>query len=105
MIAKQYTAFGESKTFRQWLADPRCVVKRDGLRHRVIRGGWDMERALTQPDRFVIAEQKKAKLQIGPLSAGGAGKYPPLVRVDFDIPTRITNSSSRHPYVPPVWGR
>lgn len=44
----QVTAFGETKTGAMWLADPRCVVKKDCLYAR-LRRGWDAERAMTQP--------------------------------------------------------
>ena len=42
------TAFGETKTVRDWVDDPRCAVGYFSLNSRVKRG-WDHERALTQP--------------------------------------------------------
>ncbi|MFD0669696.1 hypothetical protein ACT80S_18405 [Ramlibacter sp. MAHUQ-53] len=43
------------------------------------------------------------KLLLGPLSAGGQGAHFTPERVAFDIPQRITNSSSRAAYVPSAW--
>lgn len=43
------TAFGETKTVKEWAADPRCVVSEAALRLRVGRRGWEAERALTTP--------------------------------------------------------
>lgn len=40
------TAFGETKSFTNWLKDNRCVVKRDALRDR-FRKGWPHEDCLT----------------------------------------------------------
>jgi len=47
----RYTAFGETKSRTEWLRDPRCVVTRATLRHRLGRG-WDLERALVTPADF-----------------------------------------------------
>lgn len=44
------TAFGETKSFTNWLKDERCVVKRDALRDRY-RAGWLHEDCLTIPSR------------------------------------------------------
>jgi len=43
------TAFGVTKTVREWLADPRCVVGDDVLRSRVLRLGWSHEKSLSFP--------------------------------------------------------
>lgn len=43
------------------------------------------------------------KLHIGPLRPGGVGAHFTPERIDFDVPQRITNSSSKQPYVPPSW--
>lgn len=42
------TAFGETKTLGQWIADPRCSVSRNTLRKRVA-DGWRPEDAITTP--------------------------------------------------------
>ncbi len=42
-------------------------------------------------------------LSIGPLRQGGEGQHYTPSRVEFDIPQRITNSSSRAAYVPSAW--
>ena len=42
-----FSAFGETKTLAQWSRDPRCQTTRAGLTLRVLRRGWDIERALT----------------------------------------------------------
>ena len=47
----RYTAFGETKSRTEWLQDPRCLVTRATLRHRLGRG-WELERALTTPTDF-----------------------------------------------------
>jgi len=43
------TAFGETKTVKEWAADPRCVVSEAALRLRIGRRGWEALRALTTP--------------------------------------------------------
>ena len=47
--AQYYSAFGETKTLRQWAADPRCRVKFGRLFGRIHTGGWEVERAITTP--------------------------------------------------------
>lgn len=42
------TAWGETKTFYQWLHDPRCKVTIYALKYR-IGAGWDHERAISTP--------------------------------------------------------
>lgn len=49
--AKQYEAFGESKTLTYWLLDERCVVKSADVLYRRINSGWTVEDALTTPQR------------------------------------------------------
>lgn len=39
---------GETKTLAEWSRDPRCVVSRDSLYNRYVRG-WDMNEAITTP--------------------------------------------------------
>ncbi|MCE9557395.1 MAG: hypothetical protein K8R88_00440, partial [Armatimonadetes bacterium] len=46
IYAQFMTAFGESKTLRDWIADPRCLAKKTHVRDR-LRYGWTLERALT----------------------------------------------------------
>ena len=43
------TAFGETKSFADWAADPRCVVKYVTLSQRIRAYGWQTEAALTTP--------------------------------------------------------
>lgn len=43
------TAFGETRTIKQWSRDPRCKVKYEGLRVRIKKFGWDAERAIASP--------------------------------------------------------
>jgi hypothetical protein len=50
------TAFGETKTIKEWAADPRCAVSEAALRLRVRRRGWDAELALTTPTIHNSAE-------------------------------------------------
>jgi hypothetical protein len=47
-VARLLRAFGEEKTFKEWAADERCVVKEWKLRSRVA-GGWNAEEAITTP--------------------------------------------------------
>jgi len=44
--SKLMTAFGETKTIVEWAEDPRSVVERKQLYHRIFMG-WEPERALT----------------------------------------------------------
>ncbi|MFD8114359.1 hypothetical protein [Streptomyces microflavus] len=44
----QITAFGESKTLREWAADERCAVTREALRTRLALG-WAPGDAITTP--------------------------------------------------------
>lgn len=43
------------------------------------------------------------QVAIGPLRKGGEGAHFSQEKVVFDIPQRITNSSSKAPYVPSSW--
>ena len=43
-----HTAFGKTKTLRQWAEDPRCKVNLPTLKRRT-RIGWAVERAMTTP--------------------------------------------------------
>lgn len=43
------TAFRETKPFREWVRDPRCVVARRTLWQRLFETGWDAEKALSTP--------------------------------------------------------
>lgn len=45
------TAFGETKTFSEWIEDQRCVVSVWCARHRIRRLGWEIELALTTPSK------------------------------------------------------
>jgi hypothetical protein len=46
---KPYTAFGETKTMKEWLKDPRCQVNEHTLDYRVRLKKLDLETALTLP--------------------------------------------------------
>lgn len=46
-----FTAFGESKTAREWSKDPRCVVNEKTLWRRLMNLDWLPERAITEPAR------------------------------------------------------
>jgi hypothetical protein len=48
------TAWGETKTLKQWTADPRCVVAHGTLRARM-RLGWEAQKALSMPTRNYVA--------------------------------------------------
>ena len=43
------------------------------------------------------------RVDIGPLTKAGRGQHFSHDKVQFDIPQRITNSSSRTSYVPSAW--
>lgn len=47
-VNRNVTAFDETKTLAQWIADPRCRVRRGGLTRR-LAAGWPAERAITEP--------------------------------------------------------
>ncbi len=51
-------AFGETKSFTNWLKDERCIVKRDALRDRY-RKGWKHEDCLTIPSKTGFKINKK----------------------------------------------
>ena len=44
------TSWGETKTFAQWLKDPRCLASRGALQYRLSKG-MSPEEALTQPPK------------------------------------------------------
>lgn len=46
------TAFGETKTARDWTMDSRCSIQRKALTSR-IRRGWNPEQAITDPQMRV----------------------------------------------------
>jgi hypothetical protein len=43
------TAFGETKPLVAWIEDPRCVVEYQTAWHRIKRGGWSADEALSTP--------------------------------------------------------
>lgn len=43
------TAFGETKTNSEWVADPRCTVKSKDTVAARIKNGWDSEAAIITP--------------------------------------------------------
>ena len=45
----RHSALGETKTLKEWAADPRCPVSYTGLRGRVLLHGMSMEEAMTRP--------------------------------------------------------
>ena len=49
--AKRLTAFGETKTFSEWVKDERCPYKKPGTLYSRVRKGWSPERAITQPSK------------------------------------------------------
>lgn len=55
--AKKIVAFGEAKTLVEWAADPRCNVRSNTIELRIVKYGWDAEKAITKPS------QKKGKLK------------------------------------------
>lgn len=46
------SAFGDRKTLSEWARDSRCVVAYKCLHDRIVRLGWNAERALTKPGRI-----------------------------------------------------
>lgn len=46
-----WTAFGESKSLKEWAKDPRCKVCFSTLLSRVTKYRWPIERAITEPKR------------------------------------------------------
>lgn len=45
-------AFGEEKSLSAWANDVRCVVSQPGLWKRIVKLGWDAEKAITTPGRW-----------------------------------------------------
>ena len=72
--ALRFTAFGEEKTFNDWLADPRCEVSATQLRLH-IKEGMSMEDALKKKERaasvplfkegFAVDWDRRNKLHLG----------------------------------------
>lgn len=46
---KYFTTFGETKTLKEWVRDPRCLVSFTTLRSRVFGSKWGLEEALIIP--------------------------------------------------------
>ena len=46
-LARKYTAFGKTKSLREFADDPQCPVSIDCLRQRVEQLGWPMELAIS----------------------------------------------------------
>ena len=59
------SAFGETKTMREWSKDPRCQVKYDTLVDRVARAGWPPEKAIgsTLRHQCCSEEAKRARFR------------------------------------------
>lgn len=53
------TLWGETKTMVEWSEDVRCVASYSMLKDRIIKYGWDAERAFTQPRRNYPNSNKK----------------------------------------------
>ncbi|MFC9534456.1 hypothetical protein ACFT38_28515 [Streptomyces sp. NPDC056975] len=61
MAKESFEAFGERKTFAQWLEDPRCVVTKKLLTNRVYAWGWSsFEKALSTPAQRVPRDSLEA---------------------------------------------
>lgn len=45
------TAWGETKTIAQWVADPRCKARRGQMIRERINAGWSAEDAISKPPR------------------------------------------------------
>lgn len=52
---------GDTKTIKEWLEDPRCVVQLRSTLLSRIQKGWDTERILTEPLRQVKPRTKNIK--------------------------------------------
>lgn len=61
MKAKTFTAFGETKSIAEWVADKRCVVDRHALRKRIGSGKWGNEEAITTPPRGKKLPTKRSR--------------------------------------------
>jgi len=53
------TAFGETKCLTDWSLDNRCVVGYSTLQSRIVKWGWDTEKALTFPKLNAGGGRKK----------------------------------------------
>jgi hypothetical protein len=47
--SRRITAFGETKPVIDWVEDPRCSVGYCTLWSRLVKHGWDAERAISVP--------------------------------------------------------
>lgn len=52
-----YTAFGETKTIKQWLNDNRCMVNYTTLQQRLLKSKWPVEIALTHQKKSGISHK------------------------------------------------
>jgi len=58
------TAFGETRTFAEWLEDSRCVVHEGGLRHRLFIKHMSLESALVSPHTHSHLATRKPRFQL-----------------------------------------
>jgi hypothetical protein len=45
------TAFGETKTIANWVRDKRCLISHQLLTFRIVKRGWEPEKAITQKSK------------------------------------------------------
>lgn len=57
------TAFGETKTLKEWALDPRTRVSRQAIRNRLLDGGWTNEGLLTTPRDDAGGPNRKVRVK------------------------------------------
>lgn len=89
----RHQCFGETKTLKEWIKDPRCIVKKIFTINLRIRKGWSVEDAMTKPTAAQIREKPEPdpaskRIKYAKVTAWGEEKtVSEWCRMDFcDIP-------------------
>ncbi len=93
---KTLTAFGETKTLREWIADPRCQLLRPGNIPQRLKAGMTPEDAISAPARLTYTAFGETKTvpewASDPRCVVTASTLNQRIRDGVDVETAITSS-------------
>lgn len=63
--ARLWEAFGEARSLRDWVADPRCLAESKKVLETRLARGWDTERAIVTPPNNVGTRARRNRTCAG----------------------------------------